>query len=300
MVWKKRQSEVEFLLENVRSYVELTKPRIVFLLVFTSLVAMVVASSLNSVNMPIELWFLGVLAITLGCAGCNVVTCYVDRDVDAVMTRTRHRPLPSGRIAPLRALYFGLILILLSLALALLRNLLAFGFMALGALDNVVVYSLFLKRRTPVNIILGGISGGLPVAFGWVFVAHGVSLAMVVMAALVVLWIPNHIWSLAIRYRGDYEMANIPMLPVVVEEKQAVRCVVSTSLLLVLLSPLLFFLGFLGLVYLVISVVAGLPMLLLNLWLFLHPTKKNAWIVFKFSSPYLAIIFLAMLVDVLL
>jgi len=286
---------------NVRSYVEVAKPRVVLLLVFTSFAAIIVASRLSRVDLPFEMWFLALIAVTAGCAGCNIVTCYLDRDIDVVMTRTRNRPLPSGRInPPRRALYFGLILIALSLLLALMRNLLSTVFMALGAFDNVVVYSLILKRKNPVNIVLGGISGGFPAAFGWVFVTNSISSTMIVMAALVVLWIPNHIWSLAVRYKEDYEKADVPMLPVVVEEKKALRCIVSTSILLVAFSTLLFYLNTFGFIYLTTASVLGGAMLLLNLWLFFNPTKQNAWIVFKFSSPYLAIIFLAMIVDVLL
>jgi len=286
---------------DIQSYVEVTKPRIVLLLVFTSFAAMMVASRLSEMDLPLEMWFLALIAITAGCAGCNVVTCYVDRDIDAVMTRTRNRPLPAGRInPPQKALYFGLILITLSLLLALVRNLYSFVFMALGAFDNVVVYSLVLKRKNPINIVLGGISGGMPATFGWVFVSNSLSLTMIVMAALVVLWIPNHIWSLALHHKEDYQRAGVPMLPVVVEEKKALRCIVSTSILLVMFSILLSYLNTFGLIYLATASVLGGAMSLLNLWLFFNPTKQNAWIVFKFSSPYLAMIFLAMIVDVLL
>jgi len=286
---------------NIQSYIEVTKPRIVLLLVFTSFAAMIVANGLNSISLTIEMGLLAILAITSGCAGCNAVTCYLDRDIDALMTRTRNRPLPSKRINPQqKALLFGLAWITLSLVLALMRNLLSFIFMAMGVLDNLVVYSLLLKRRNPINVVFGGISGGLPAAFGWVYVAESLSLTPIFMAALVVLWIPNHIWSLSLRYKEDYERAGVPMLPVVVEEKKALRCIVSTSILLVLFSLLLFALGSFGLIYLVIASVLGVPMLLLNLWLFTRPTKRNAWLVFKFSSPYLAMVFLAMIVDVLL
>lgn len=286
---------------NIQSYIEVAKPKTVLLLVFTSVAAMIVASRSNTVFLTVETLLLATIAITIGCAGCNAVTCYLDRDIDAVMTRTQRRPLPSQRInPPQKALYFGLFLITLALVLALMRNLLSFLFMALGVFDNVIVYSLLLKRRNPVNIILGGVSGGLPAAFGWVYIANRMSLIMVFMAALVVLWIPNHIWSLALRYREEYERAGVPMLPVVVEGKKALRCIVSTSILLVLFSLLLFLLGSFGLIYLLATSVLGVPMLLLNLWLFIHPSKRNAWIVFKFSSPYLAIVFLAMIIDVLL
>nr|MDO8080461.1 heme o synthase [Candidatus Freyarchaeota archaeon] len=286
---------------NIRSYIEVTKPRTVLALVFTSFAAMIVASRLNTIHLTIEMWLLALIAITAGCAGCNAVTCYLDRDIDAIMTRTRNRPLPSGRInPPQKALIFGLILITLSLLLPLIRNLLSFIFMALGVFDNVIIYSLISKRRTPINIILGGISGGLPAAFGWVFVTNSISWTMIVMVALVMLWIPNHFWSLAVRCKEDYEKANVPMLPVVVEEKKALRIIVSTSVLLVAFSILPFYLDTFKLIYLATASVLGGAMLLLNLWLFLKPTKRNAWIVYKFSSPYLVIIFSAMIIDVLL
>lgn len=286
---------------NPQNYIEVTKPRTVLLLVFTSVVTLIVASRLDSIPLTVSMSLLATLAITAGCAGCNAVTCYLDRDIDAVMNRTRNRPLPSKRIdPPQKALIFGLTLIALSLILALMRNSWAFVFMALGIFDNVVVYSLLLKRRNPVNIVLGGISGALPVAFGWAYVTDGLALAPILMAALVILWIPNHIWSLALHNKEDYEKAGVPMLPVVISEKSALRCIVSTSVLLVVFSLVLFRLGSFGLVYLTASALLGIPMLLLNGWLFVHPTRENAWRVFKFSSPYLAIIFLAMIIDALI
>jgi len=286
---------------NIQSYVEVTKPKTVVLLVFTAVAAMIVASRSDTVYLTIETLLLATIAITVGCAGCNAVTCYLDRDIDAMMTRTQRRPLPSQRISPpQKALYFGFFLIMMALVLALMQNLLSLLFMALGVFDNVIVYSLLLKRRNPINIILGGISGGLPVAFGWVYIANSVNWTMVVMAALVVLWIPNHIWSLAFRYKEDYERAGVPMLPVVFEAKKALRCIVSTSILLVVFSMVLSLLDIFGLVYLVTASILGMVTLVLNLWLFVNPTIQNAWVVFKFSSPYLAIVFSAMIIDVLL
>jgi protoheme IX farnesyltransferase len=282
---------------SIRSYVEVTKPRIVLLLVFTSVAGMIVAARLTSTGLTMGLWLSAVVTITLGCAGCNAVTCYIDRDIDAVMTRTRNRPLPSFRIdPPQKALIFGVSLVGLSLALALMRNLLSFLSIAFGALDNIVIYSLLLKRRSPANILLGGISGGLPTIFGWAYLANGISLTAVLMAVLVVLWIPNHIWSLAVKFKEDYAKANVPMLPVVTGEEKALRYIVATSLLLVIFSLWLFFSGSFGLAYLFIASVLGGLMCVLNIWLFLTPTKRTAWVVFKFSSPYLALIFLAMII----
>jgi protoheme IX farnesyltransferase len=281
---------------NLRAYFEVTKPKLVSLLVFTAFVGMFVGARSNAVVLSPILWVLGIAAITLGCAGSNAVTCYIDRDIDFLMDRTRKRPLPSGRIDPPRnALYLGAILIVASLLLALVRNLMSSVVIGLGALDNVVVYSLLTKRRSPWNVILGSFSGGLPVLYGWVFATGSVSLVPILMAALVVLWTPNHIWSLALRYRDDYARAGVPMLPVVWEERKAIRCIASTALLLVAFSIVLDSMGAFGDAYLWTAVGLGGALIALNTWLLVRPSAKRAWVVFKFSSPYLALIFVSMI-----
>jgi len=185
----------------------------------------------------------------------------------------------------------------IGLIIALSINLLSFLWMALGVLDNVIVYSLLLKRRSPLNIILGGISGGLPVMFGWSAVANSFALLPVLLAALVVLWIPGHIWSLAIFTKKDYERARVPMLPVVTNMTTALRCIVSTVVLMVPFSLWIFFEGAFGLVYLSVAVSLGLAVLYINFKLFLHPDDRIAYQAFKISSPYLFALFLAMMVD---
>jgi protoheme IX farnesyltransferase len=280
---------------GLQPYVEVTKPKLVSLLAFTAFVGMFVGARWASVDLSPALWILGLAAITLGCAGSNAVTCYIDRDIDALMDRTRKRPLPSGRLDPPRnALYLGAALIATSLALALLRSPLSSVVIGLGVLDNVVVYSLLTKRRSPWNIILGSFSGGLPAVYGWAFAAGSVTLVPILMAALVVLWTPNHIWSLALRYRNDYARAGVPMLPVVLEERKAIRCIACTSLLLVGFSVALDSLGAFGDAYLWTATLLGGALIALNAWLLLWPTAQHAWVVFKFSSPYLAIVFLFM------
>ena len=280
---------------KLRPYVEVTKPRLVSLLVFTAFVGMFVGARWAAVALSPALWLLGIGAITLGCAGSNAVTCYIDRDIDSIMDRTRNRPLPSHRIDPPRkALYLGVTLIVVSLSLALLRNALSSFVIGLGVLDNVVVYSLLTKRRRPWNIILGSLSGGLPAVFGWSFATGSVTLVPILMAALVVLWTPNHIWSLALRYREEYARAGVPMLPVVLQEKKAVRCIACTSLLLVGFSAALDPLGAFGDAYLWTAVLLGGALIVLNAWLLARPTAQHAWVVFKFSSPYLAMMFLFM------
>ena len=246
-------------------------------------------------------------AITAGCAGCNALTNYNDRDIDAIMLRTRHRPLPSGRITPQNALRFALGLIAVSLILSALLNLLSLLWMSLGVLDNVGVYSLLLKRRSPLNILLGGFSGGLPVLFGWSAVTPGpvgsltpYFLIPLLMAGLVFVWIPVHIWFLAVSYRSDYSRANIPMLPVVVGPETALRLITLFSLVMVPFSLALYFLGYFGPIYGAVALIGGLANLAGSLWVLYKPTETNAWRMFKVSSPYLFLLFTAMIIDVAL
>lgn len=276
---------------------EVTKPPIVLLLVFTSFATMVVAWSQTLLPLTPLLLTAAVASITAASAGCDTLTSYVDRDIDKVMHRTRHRPIPSGRITPNKALAWGLFLAGFGLAIALWINLLSFLWIALGVLDNVVVYSLLLKRRSSLNIILGGVSGGLPVMFGWSAVTNGISLLPILLAALVVLWIPGHIWSLAIFTKDDYQRAHIPMLPVVTKLRTALRCIVSTVVLMIPFSLWIYFVGHFGLVYLGVAVMFGAWVLYVNLKLFFDPTNEMAYKAFKVSSPYLFALFCAMIMD---
>jgi protoheme IX farnesyltransferase len=283
--------------QTVKNYVEVTKPPIVLLLVFTSLATMIIAWKHTLIPVTPTLFAVAMVSITAASAGCDTITSYVDRDIDAVMNRTKRRPIPSGRIAPGRALSWGLFLAAVGLALAYWINFLSFVWIGLGIVDNVIVYSLFLKRRNPLNIILGGISGGLPVMFGWSAVTNSVELLPILLAALVVLWIPGHIWSLAIFTKEDYKRARVPMLPVVTKLKTALRCIVSTIVLMIPFSLWIFFEGGFGLVYLAIAGIFGIWVLYINMKLFLHPDDKMAYRAFKISSPYLFTLFFAMIVD---
>lgn len=280
------------------NYFEVTKPKIWLLLVFTAVGGLIVASGRD---IP---WFIAgitLAAVTLGSAGSNTLTNYLDRDIDAVMNRTRLRPLPTRRIHPAsRALYFGLALSLFSLVLAASINLLSFILMFLGIFDNVVIYSRFLKRRSPANIILGGFSGGMPVLIGYAAVKNEIGVIALFMAALVMVWIPTHIWSLALHSKEDYSKVNVPMLPVIVSEKTAVRVIAVASILMVLFSLLAPLYSPLGLIYIYSALVLGIIILVLSVWLFIKPTKEISWIVFKASSPYLGFIFLALIIDTLL
>ena len=288
--------------ERVLTYYEYTKPKIWYLLVFTSLTATFVAGSLLSTGPSLLRWIIAAVAITSGCAGCNALTNYIDRDIDAVMNRTKHRPLPSGRITPTSGLRFGLALVAISILLSFTLNLLSVLWMALGVLDNVGVYSLLLKRRSALNILLGGFSGGLPVLFGWSAATAGpigsISLLPVLMAGLVFLWIPIHIWFLAVTYRSDYAKVGVPMLPVVIGSVPAIRLIVIFSMIFFPFSIGVYLLGHFGLVYGIVALVGGLVTLIGSVWVLYKPTETNAWKMFKISSPYLFLLFLAMIIDV--
>jgi protoheme IX farnesyltransferase len=282
--------------DRVWKYIEVTKPSTVALLVFTSVGAMVAAGGVGGLSLVG--WVLALIAITAGCAAADTLTCYIDRDIDALMDRTKGRPLPGRRInPPEKALAWGIFLAVVSMALSFLFNPLAALWMFLGLFDNVVIYSLLAKRRSCTNILLGSISGGMPALFGWAVVQGSITLTPVLISLLVITWTPNHIWNLAIRYREDYARANVPMLPVVTNLRRAVNLIVMSVLLMVAESLLLGLVGDFGPIYFTIAILGGLVSLVGHIYLYLRPTKRNAWLMFKLSSLYLALVFAGMMVD---
>jgi len=283
---------------SLKAYWEVTKPNILSLLVFTSVATMLIASRKTGTPIDLASLALAVVSITLGCAGCNVLTCYIDRDIDALMERTKHRPIPSRRIyPPERALYYGLALTAASLALSLLLNLPSFIFLLAGIIDNVVVYSLLLKRRNYLNIILGGFSGAMPVLFGWAAITGQVSFTAILLGALVFFWIPSHIWSLALFFKDQYRKAGVPMLPVVAEMGTSLGAIFTSVIVMLPFSFAIYFYGKFGLIYLVTASASAALITASGLYLLYKPTQENAWTLFKISSPYLFAIFLAAVID---
>jgi len=281
------------------SYWQVTKPRTWFLLTFTGFCSAIVGFGMHGKSVDWCVVTLATLAIAFGSAGANAITCYIDRDIDALMDRTKMRPLPSGRIRPAeKALYLGLGLSALGLSTSIMLNPLCFGLMVFGLLDNILVYSKWLKRRNPINIIAGGFSGGAPAMIGYsAATTENIALGLLI-AALVVLWIPTHIWSLALRYKEDYARVRVPMLPVVVPERAAIRCIASTSVLMVVFSILPALMGIFRGIYAATASVFGIGILALNFSLVIRPDPKKTWLVFKTSSPYLAVLFTSMVLDV--
>ena len=281
---------------RLKNYYELTKPKIWYLLVFTAFAGALTASFVSHIVVHPITWVLIIAAVAAGSAAADTLTGYNDRDIDAIMDRTKQRPIPSGRISPHNALAFGLILAAISLVLAWFINIWAFALMGFGLFDNIIVYSKWLKRTSRTNIILGGFSGAAPALIGYVAVTTENIEIGLIMAGLVFLWIPTHIWSLALHVREDYRKAGVPMLPVVSGEKKSVRIIAGTTLMMVLFSLLPFFNHF-GMIYLVTASVSGVIMLVLSIWLLFKPSERISWLIFKVTSPYLTTLFIAFIVD---
>lgn len=282
--------------DRLKNYYELTKPKIWYLLVFTAFGSAITASySTDTFLSPLQ-WVFLLVGIVTGAAAADALTGYNDRDIDAIMDRTKARPIPSGRISPRNALIFGLLLAAISLFCAWSINYITLGLMAFGLFDNIIVYSKWLKRKSQTNIILGGFSGAVPALIGYVAVTTEHLEIGLAMAGLVFLWIPTHIWSLALHVRKDYTKAGVPMLPVVAGEKRSVQVIAGTTLLMVVFS-IIPFLNQFGSIYFITAISGGIIMIVASLWLLVKPSEKASWLLFKISSPYLTALFVAFMVD---
>lgn len=281
----------------MRSYAKLSKFRIVLLLVFTALVAAAVA---GGGTVPLDKILTLALAGAVASIGSSFLNHYFDRDVDAVMDRTKNRPVPKGEVSPTRVLYFGVALIAVSLVLSLSLNLLAALFIFLGAAVYVLVYTLWLKRRSSLNIVIGGLSGAFAALSGWAAVSPELSLTPILIALVIFLWTPSHFWCFAILHRENYRKAEVPMLPVVVGVEKASRCILANTVVLGMASILLYFHGTFGHFYLVASLALGAIFLYLNIKQVMNPSLSVVWKNYKFSGVYLLLLLSAMLVDVYL
>jgi heme o synthase len=298
---------------RVAVYYELTKPKIWYLLVFTAFGATLTASNIYNIEVSPATWILMLFSVAAGSAAANTLTNYHDRDIDAIMERTKNRPLPSKRIYPAeKARNFGLALAGISLVLAfgisftttLEQGLWATAFIAFGLLNNILVYSYMLKRSSRTNIILGGLCGGSPPMIGWVAVTMTDLWTMgLAMAGLVFIWIPMHIWALTLHFKEDYNKVNVPMLTAVQSEKTSARAIAGSTFVMVLFSIAPFFLTIengepmVGSVYLWTAIASGALMIILSAWVITKPVEKASWTLFKFSSPYLAVLFIALMID---
>jgi protoheme IX farnesyltransferase len=283
------------MLRRLLDYLILTKPIIVALLLVTTLAAMFVAAG-GVPDAWLVVWTMVGGALSAG--GASALNQYIDRDLDAKMARTATRPIPSGRVKPNEALAFGLILSVVSV--------LVYGFMVnwtaailslVGNLYYVLFYTMWLKRRTTQNIVIGGAAGAVPPLVGWAAVTGSVNIPALFLFAIIFYWTPPHFWALALLKRNEYERGNIPMLPVVSGEKETRWQIFLYSLIVVALTLLLTPARVTGLFYLGAASLLGIILLIHAGLLLKGGSNKQAWRMYKYSSYYLALLFLAMVID---
>jgi len=274
-------------------YVELTKPKVQSLLLLTTITTMYVAGDPSA----------GLVALTclggyLSAGGAGAVNHWFDRDIDARMTRTATRPIPAGRVAPSAALVFGCTLATLSfLELSLTVNLLAASLSFAGFLGYVLVYTVWLKRRTAQNIVIGGAAGAVPPLVGWAAVTGSVSGTAVLLFFIVFFWTPPHFWALSLLMKDEYARVGVPMLPVVRGEAETRRQILLYTVLLYAVTQLPFCAGGFGTIYLVASMLLGFGFIAGAIRLYRRADRRSALALYLYSLAYLALLFCAMVAD---
>ena len=277
----------------VADYVELTKPRVQSLLLLTTITTMYVAG-----DPSLALVFLTVLGGSLAAGGAGAVNHWYDRDIDAQMTRTSTRPVAAGRIRPQAALSFGIALAALSfLQLSLTVNVLSAVLALCGFLGYVFVYTIWLKRTTPQNIVIGGAAGAVPPLVAWSAVTGRVELTALYLFAIVFYWTPPHFWALSLLMKDEYARVGVPMMPVVRGEDETRQLIVLYTVLLVALTLMPVVFGYFGLVYGAVAILLGALFVSLALRLWREAERRSALRVYLFSLAYLALLFCAMVLD---
>lgn len=285
--------------EKVQAYVQLTKPRIVLLVAITGLASMVMEKSLLA--KPVHLWMV-LLGIVLSAGSANALNQWYDRDIDAVMKRTsKKRPLPQGRLSPFKAMVFSIATGALGTAL-----LYSYGNWLAAALGvgtiayYVLIYTMWLKRSTPYNIVIGGAAGATAPLIGWAAATGTLSLGSFLSFLIIFMWTPPHFWALALCVKDEYAEANVPMLPVVMGEPETRKQIFIYTLALVPLTLGLFFTRDCGVFYLVSALLLGGEFIRRAYMLLKKPSQSAAWKLFGFSIVYLLALYLVMIVDALI
>jgi heme o synthase len=288
-------ARVEPSVAGVGDYLELMKPRVMSLVVFTALVGLVVAPG----HVHPVIAFAALLCITVGAGAAGVLNMWYDSDIDALMSRTAARPIPRGRVTPGEAAGFGFTLAVFSVAtLGLLVNPIAAALLAFTIFFYVVVYTIWLKRSTPQNIVIGGAAGALPPMIGWATATGGVAIEPVVLFLIIFFWTPPHFWALSLYRKNDYARAGIPMLPVVAGDRETRRQILLYTLVLAPLGVVPWLLGYAGALYGVCAMALGGAMIALALRVRAeHEGHKAAKQLFGFSIVYLFLLFAALLLD---
>jgi protoheme IX farnesyltransferase len=279
---------------GVGDFVALLKPRVMSLVVFTGFAGMVAAPG----HIHPLLAAIAVLCIAVGAGAAGAINMWYDRDIDALMSRTRDRPIPAGRMDPSETLAFGVVLSIGSvLTMALAVNFVAAALLALSIGFYVFVYTMWLKRRTPQNIVIGGAAGAFPPMIGWAAVTGDVGLASIALFLIIFMWTPPHFWALALFRAGEYARAGVPMLPVVAGTRATKLHILAYSALLVPVGTLPSFLGTTGLVYAATSVVLGLVFLAGAVAVWRDDGDRAAKALFGYSIIYLFLLFALVMID---
>jgi len=284
-----------------KEIVEISKPRIVVLLVITAVTSMYAASKLVNDAPDLQLvdYLHIIIAGALASAGSSALNHYYDRDIDPKMTRTNTRPIPSGRMAASHVLIYGLIVSCISV----IYGYFAFNeatafFIALGIFSYVIIYTAWLKRLNSSNIVIGGIAGSAAAWAGWAAATGTLDLLGFLVGFLVFVWTPSHFWCLAMKIKDEYAQANVPMLPVVIGMQKTSKYILGNTIILLPFSLILSFIpDGMGLVYTIIAAVSGGLMLVYHYKLTKTPTSEFAWKAYKVTAPYLSIIFVAVALD---
>lgn len=287
---------------TIKDYIEVSKPRIVIVLVITAVTSMLAATRFDGspeAAWDISGWKLLFLIIcgSLSSMGASAINQFYDKNIDNLMVRTSKRPIPSGRLKANNVLSYGLALSVASVVMAWFTlNPMATFMIALGIFFYVVVYTLILKRRNVWNIVIGGFAGSAASMAGWATTTNGIDALGFLVGWIVFMWTPPHFWCLAIKTREEYSKASVPMLPVVYGDKVTAKYIFINSLILIPYSISLYFFG-LGLLYLVVAVGSGVLMTIYHYKLMKNPNPEFAWKAYKVTAPYLVIIFIAIALD---
>jgi len=280
---------------------EISKPRIVVLLVITAVTSMYAASKLVPGTPELEYWsYLHIIiAGALASAGSSALNHYYDKDIDPKMTRTSTRPIPSGRMRASNVLVYGLIVSCVSVIYGYFAlNAVSAFFIAIGIFSYVIIYTVWLKRKNSSNIVIGGIAGSAAAWAGWAAATGSMDLLGFLVGFLVFVWTPSHFWCLAMKIKDEYAQAGVPMLPVVIGMHKTSKFILGNTLILIPYSLLLSFIpDGMGIVYTVIALVSGGLMLAYHYKLTKNPTSEFAWKAYKVTAPYLTIIFVAVALD---
>ena len=282
---------------GIKEIIEISKPRIVILLVITAVTSMYAASKL--IGPELEMWGLLhiIIAGALASAGSSALNHYYDRDIDPLMKRTSTRPIPSGRIKPNSVLIYGLAVSVISVVYgALSLNYVSAFFIALGIFFYVIIYTAWLKRLNSSNIVIGGFAGSAASMAGWSAATGSMDILGFLIGFLVFVWTPSHFWCLAMKMKDEYSEAKVPMLPVLIGMQKTSTYILVNTLILLPYSLMLYAFG-MGIVYTVIAAASGGLMLVYHYKLTKLPTSEFAWKAYKVTAPYLTIIFLAVALD---